>query len=107
MINPGVDYPMRSLTPIPYIHQLPRASKAARTADVMLVLGTSGVVYPAAYFPVEAKKSGAMVIVINPTENAFTDISDVYIPMKTGEALPEILDRIKNKRGLLNRIFKK
>ena len=62
----------------------------------MMVLGTSGVVYPAAYFPVEAKRSGAKVIVINPTENAFVRESDVYIPMNTGDALPLILNLIKN-----------
>jgi NAD-dependent deacetylase len=77
------------------VQHLPKAFGIAKSADVMLVLGTSGNVYPAAYFPVEAKKSGARIIVINPTENAFTAVTDVYIPMKTGEALPAIVDKIK------------
>jgi len=41
---------------------------AARECDVMLTVGTSGVVYPAATLPMEAKSSGAMVIQIDPTE---------------------------------------
>ena len=77
------------------VQDLTRASQASREADAMLVLGTSGVVYPAAYFPVEARGAGAKIIVINPTENSFVEVTDVYIPMKTGEALPAIVDRIK------------
>lgn len=66
-----------------------------RQCDAMLVLGTSGVVYPVAQFPSMAKEVGAAVIVINPTENAFAGVSDVYIPQKTGEALPAILDGLR------------
>jgi NAD-dependent deacetylase len=77
------------------VQHLPKAFGIAQSTDVMLVLGTSGNVYPAAYFPIEAKKSGAHVIVINPTENAFSAVTDVYIPLKTGEALPAIVEKIK------------
>ncbi|MBU0995260.1 MAG: NAD-dependent deacylase [Proteobacteria bacterium] len=78
------------------VHDLQNAFEAARNCDVMIILGTSGVVYPAAYFPVEAKQNGAKIIVINPTVNAFVRESDIYIPMKTGEALPAILNLIRN-----------
>jgi NAD-dependent deacetylase len=77
------------------VQQLPRASKAAKECDAMMVLGTSGAVYPAAYFPIEAKHNGSKIIVINPTENAFTEVSDVYIQMKAGKALPLIVEQIK------------
>ena len=40
------------------------------------------------------------MIVVNPTENAFSHISDVYVPMKTGEALPEIVRQVKQIRGV-------
>lgn len=77
------------------VQHLPQAFNASKESDVMLILGTSGVVYPAAYFPVEARKAGAEIILINPTENPFSDITDVYIPMKFGDALPAVVDRIK------------
>jgi len=77
------------------VQDLPRAYKVSGECDTMLVLGTSGVVYPAAYFPMEARKKGAKIIVINPTENAFPSITDVYIPAKTGEALPAIVSLIR------------
>lgn len=77
------------------VQNLPHAFNVAQSCDVILVLGTSGVVYPAAELPFDAKRQGASVIVINPNENAFSDITDVYLPMKTGKALPAILDVIK------------
>ncbi|MDY6824749.1 MAG: NAD-dependent protein deacylase [Thermodesulfobacteriota bacterium] len=81
------------------VQQIPEAFDAVRSADAMLALGTSGVVYPAAYFPFEAKKAGAPVIVINPNENAFEAVSDVYVPMKAGEAMPAIAAKVREKRG--------
>jgi len=78
------------------VKEMPRSFEIARECDVMLVLGTSGVVYPAAELPYEAMRAGASIIVINPHENAFFDISDVYIPMKTGVALPAIVEMIKS-----------
>ncbi len=77
------------------VQDLTESFRIAGDSDVMLVLGTSGIVYPAAYFPVEAKKSGAKIIVVNPTENSFSQVSDIYIPAKTGEALPAIVKRIE------------
>jgi NAD-dependent protein deacetylase/lipoamidase len=77
------------------VKELPAAFHVAEKSDVMLVLGTSGVVYPAAYFPVKAKEAGAKIILINPNENPFPSMTDVYIPLKTGDAMPAILEHIK------------
>ena len=77
------------------VKDVPRAFQSARKCDVLLAIGTSGTVYPAAHLPFEAKEHGAMVIVINPNENAFATVSDVYIPMKAGDAMGEIIQRIK------------
>ncbi len=81
------------------VQELPTAFEAAKTCDVMLALGTSGVVYPAAYLPFEAKRAGASVIVVNPNENPFDSVSDAYVPMKTGEALPKIVAAVKDIKG--------
>lgn len=77
------------------VRDIPRAFSAARNSDVLLAVGTSGAVYPAAYLPYEAKDAGARVIVINPNENAFSDISDVYVPLKAGGAMAEIVEAVK------------
>ena len=64
----------------------------------MLAIGTSGVVYPAAYLPFEAKEAGARVIVVNPNENPFERISDAYISMKAGLAMPRIIEALKARK---------
>ncbi len=76
------------------VQNVDKAFSCAEKCDVMLVLGTSGSVYPASYLPIQAKKNGAKIIVINPTEDTFENYSDIFIPMKTGESLPLILENI-------------
>jgi NAD-dependent deacetylase len=77
------------------VKDIPKAFGAAQKSDVMLAIGTSGVVYPAAYLPFEAKEAGARVIVVNPNENPFARICDAYIPMKAGEAMPRVVEAVK------------
>ncbi len=72
------------------------AMAEAREADVLLVLGTSGMVYPAAYVPEHAKKTGAKLVEINATGIYFPDLVDVGIVGKSGEVLPPILERVKD-----------
>jgi NAD-dependent deacetylase len=63
----------------------------ARHADVMLVVGSSLVVYPAAEIPVAALRSGASLIVINAEPTPLDDVATVVIRGKSGEVLPEIM----------------
>ena len=77
------------------VQQLPEAYAEAGTCDVMLVLGTSGVVYPAAALPHQASQHGAKLIEINPTENCFHPITDLFIPEPTGKGIPKIVERLK------------
>lgn len=69
---------------------LDKAYQLARESDVMLVIGTSGVVYPAAYIPYIAKESGSKVIEINVEESMITEISDIFIGLRAAEALTYI-----------------
>ncbi|HSP08612.1 MAG TPA: NAD-dependent protein deacylase [Candidatus Dormibacteraeota bacterium] len=62
----------------------------ARAADVMLVVGTSLVVYPAAEIPLVAVRSGARMIVVNAEPTPFDDLADIVIRGRSGEVLPEI-----------------
>jgi NAD-dependent deacetylase len=72
------------------------AMAEARDCDTLLILGTSGMVYPAAYVPEHAKKTGAKLIEINATGCYFPDLVDVGIVGKTGEILPPIVERVKD-----------
>ena len=73
---------------------LEEARLQAESCDVMLLIGTSAVVYPAAYLPVLAKRNGATVIEIN-IEGSFND-SDILLEDKAGTALPELEKYIKS-----------
>lgn len=66
----------------------------ARQADVMLVVGSSLVVYPAAEIPLIAARSGAKMIVVNAEPTPLDELADVVIRGKSGEVLPEIVDLI-------------
>ena len=75
--------------------QLVRSKQIASACDVMLVVGTSASVQPAAYMPVIAKRSGAKVIEINPEITPLTsDISDYLIMGKAGEVFNRLLEEI-------------
>ena len=73
--------------PIPAVQD---AFALARAADVMLVVGSSLVVYPAAHIPLAAVKSGAALIVINAEPTPLDRFAEVVINAPSGEVLPEI-----------------
>lgn len=58
--------------------------------DAIIVVGTSGSVYPAAGFAVEVRRREGHVIEINIDETHRPYANDVYIRAKAGEALPQI-----------------
>jgi NAD-dependent deacetylase len=63
--------------------------------DCMLLVGTSGVVYPAAGFPVDVKRQGGKLIEVNPMETALSDLCDVVIRAPAGLALPALVGKLK------------
>jgi NAD-dependent deacetylase len=66
------------------------AFELARRADVMLVVGSSLVVYPAAEVPLVAVRSGARMIVVNAEPTPFDHFAEVVIHGRSGEILPRI-----------------
>jgi NAD-dependent deacetylase len=67
------------------------AQKAARSADILLVVGTSAVVYPAAGLVPMAKNAGAKVVEINVDETPLSSGVDCSLRGKSGEILPQLL----------------
>ena len=67
----------------------------ASLADLFLVVGTSAVVYPAAEFPVMAKRRGAPLVEINPDATPLTPIADVVIRAPAGESLSAIVEFLR------------
>jgi NAD-dependent deacetylase len=67
------------------------AERAISNCEVLLVVGTSAVVYPAAGLVPLAKSAGARVIEINLEETPFSSMLDKSFRGKAGELLPEII----------------
>jgi NAD-dependent deacetylase len=65
--------------------------------DCMLLVGTSGTVYPAAAFPQEVRNNGGALIEINPLPTPFTQICDVALAESAAKALPELVDRVERR----------
>ena len=65
-----------------------RAQALARTCDLMLVLGSSLVVYPAAAIPVLAKGHGARLVIVNREPTGLDAIADLVINGEIGPISP-------------------
>ncbi|MBI4333319.1 MAG: NAD-dependent deacylase [Chloroflexi bacterium] len=83
-----------------------RSLEEARKCDVMLICGTSAVVYPFANLPRTAKQRGAAavaatIIEVNaePTPLTQEGISDYLIQGKTGQILPRMVEEVKGLRA--------
>lgn len=62
--------------------------------DVLLVIGTSGIVYPVASFPKIAKKNNAVILEFNIQQTPISHIADVLIQGKAEKLLPEFVNRL-------------
>ena len=68
------------------------AEHAVSSSQVVLVIGTSAVVYPAAGLVPYARRGGAKVIEINTEATAFTDQVDCALRGAAGELLPGLVE---------------
>ncbi len=70
------------------------ARQAMQQADVVLVVGTSGLVYPAASLPLQAAEKGAVLIEINPEVSALSQRMDYIWRGPAGEVLPWLVRQL-------------
>jgi NAD-dependent deacetylase len=70
---------------------LQAAEDAARRCQILLVVGTSAEVYPAAALPDHAKSAGAAVVEINPHPTQLSDVADYVLRAPAGVALPALV----------------
>jgi len=73
------------------------ATNHARDCDLFIVIGSSLVVYPAAYMPVYATEAGAKLVIINRTATPYDYIATEVIYEKAGRIMQKILDNVKMK----------
>jgi NAD-dependent protein deacetylase/lipoamidase len=80
--------------PVPALQE---AFALASKADVMIVVGSSLAVHPAADIPVAAVRSGASLIVINAEPTPLDRLAEVVIHGRSGEVLPEIVTLVNGR----------
>ena len=84
---------------IPY-DNIMRSLEIVQSCDIMLVIGTSAVIHPAAMIPENAKQYGAKVIEINPESTPLTGrVSDYILKGPAGEIMDKLIveiERIRN-----------
>src|SRR5262245_64855 len=67
------------------------AEELAMSADLLLAIGSSLVVWPAAGFPLMAKRNGATLVILNREPTDFDDIADLVIHHDIGDVLSRFI----------------
>ena len=73
---------------------LREAQALAMAADLVLIVGSSLQVYPAAGIPRLAREHGAELCIVNAEPTPFDEVARAVIHGKAGEVLPEIVRRM-------------
>ncbi|GAA3958523.1 SIR2 family NAD-dependent protein deacylase [Actinoplanes auranticolor] len=73
---------------------LRHAADAAAACDLMLTVGTSGLVYPAAEIPHLAVRAGAAVVQVNPVPTPLDPVAEVNLRGPAAQLLPRLLDAL-------------
>jgi NAD-dependent protein deacetylase/lipoamidase len=68
-----------------------RAEALTKSCDLFLAVGSSLVVWPAAGFPLMAKRNGAALVIINREPTEFDDIADLVVRNDIGDALASFI----------------
>lgn len=74
--------------------EMARAETAILDCDLMLVLGSSLAVYPAAGFPLLAKRNGARLIILNRDETPQDGIADLAFRAEIGPTMRAVIDAL-------------
>jgi NAD-dependent deacetylase len=78
--------------------EIEKAVAVSNACDVMIVVGSSLVVNPAAQLPVIARRRGASLIMINRTETPLDHLADVRILGEAGQTLSDVISRLDTGR---------
>lgn len=91
LLKPGVVFFGEMLPP----DTLRMAELEAEQSDLFMIVGSSLVVYPAAYIPLYAKQSGAKIVIINLGQTGQDEIADIFINAPAGDTMARIMEKLK------------
>ena len=68
-----------------------KSIEEAENAEVFFLIGTTGLIQPAASIPYKAKYNGAVIIEVNPERTVFTEkITDLFLQGKAGKVMSQL-----------------
>ena len=75
------------------------ATEHARQCDLCIVIGSTLVVYPAAYMPAYAVRSGARLAIVNLTDTPMDGDASLIINGKAGEVMSEVMRQVREAKS--------
>ncbi len=74
---------------------LQEAIRRAQDCDLFIVIGSTLLIYPAAYVPTYAREAGAKLAIVNLTPTSFDHYAEVVIQGKAGEIMSKVMERVR------------
>ncbi len=78
---------------------LGKAFDRTAVCDLMLVVGTSGQVFPVAQMPYEARQAGACIIDVNPEDSPISQLADIRLKGPGAVELPAVMEILEASAG--------
>jgi len=78
---------------------LEEASQRAMASDLFIVIGSTLVIYPAAYMPIYAVRAGARLVIVNLSSTPMDHQATVVIRARAGETMSKVMQKVKEKMG--------
>jgi NAD-dependent deacetylase len=74
---------------------LREATRRSRNCDLFIVIGSTLVIYPAAYMPTYAREAGARLAIVNLTPTPLDHHAAVVIQGEAGKIMPRVMERVR------------
>jgi NAD-dependent deacetylase len=74
---------------------LQKATRCSQNCDLFIVIGSTLLVYPAAYMPTYAREAGARLVIVNLTRTPLDHHATVVIRGGAGETMSEVMERVR------------
>ena len=74
---------------------LREATRRSQNCDLFIVIGSTLVIYPAAYMPTYAREAGARLAIVNLTPTPLDHYATVVIQGKAGKIMPRVMERVR------------
>ncbi len=74
---------------------LREATRRAQNCDLFIVIGSTLVIYPAAYIPTYAGEAGAKLAIVNLTPTPLDHYAEVVIRGRAGEIMSKVMEKVR------------